>query len=176
MTNLDSVKNKRHHFAEKVLYSQGYSLSSSHVWMWELDNKKAECWRINVFKLWCWRRVPWESLESPLESKAIKPVNRLKEVNPEYSLEGLMLKLKPQYFEYLMWTDDSLEKTHFQRLIGKIEGRRRKGWQRMRWLDGITNSVDMNSGDDEGQVSLVCCSPWDREDSDMTLWLNNNKN
>ena len=144
--------------------------------MWELDNKKAECWRIDAFKLWCWIRVPWESLESPLESK-IKPVNWLKEVNPEYSLEGLMLNLKPQYFEHLMRADDSLEKTHFQRLIGKIECRRRKGWQRRRWLDGITNSVDANSGNDNEQVSLVCCSPWDREESDTTLWLNsNNKN
>ena len=77
-----------------------------------------------------------KTLESPLDSKEIKPVN-LKEINPEYSLEGLMLKLKLQYFDHLMQTADSLEKTL---MLGKIEGGRRRGWQRMRWLDGITDS------------------------------------
>ena len=81
-----------------------------------------------------------ETLESPLDSKEIKPVN-LKEINPEYSLEGLMLKLKLQYFDHLMQTADSLEKTL---MLGKIEGGRRLGWQRMRWLDGITDSMDMS--------------------------------
>ena len=96
--------------------------------------KKAEHWRIDAFKLWCWRRllrVPW----------TIKRSNQsiLKEINLEYSLEGLMLKL--QYFGHLMWRGDSLEKTL---LLGKIEGKRRSRWQRMRWLDSITDSVDMS--------------------------------
>ena len=100
--------------------------------------KKAECRRIDAFELWCWRRllrVPWTARRS---NQSI-----LKEINPEYSLEGLMLKLKLQYFGYLMWRADSLEKTL---MLGNIEGRRRKGWQRMRWLDGITNSTDMGLG------------------------------
>ena len=96
--------------------------------------KKAECWRTEAFELWCWRRllrVPWTA----------KRFNQsiLKEINPEYSLEGLMLKLKLQYFGHLMWRTDSLEKTL---MLGKIEGRRRRGRQRMRLLDVITNSKD----------------------------------
>ena len=97
--------------------------------------KKAECRRINAFELWCWRillRVPWTARRS---NQSI-----LKEISPEYSLEGLMLNLKTQYFGHLMQRDDSFEKTL---MLGKIEGRRR-GWQRMRWLDGITNSMVMN--------------------------------
>ena len=96
--------------------------------------KKAERWRIDAFELWCWRRllrVPWTARRS---NQSI-----LKEINPEYSLEGLMLKL--QYFGHLMWRTDSFEKTL---MLGKIEGRRRRGWQRMRWLDGITDSLDMS--------------------------------
>ena len=83
-----------------------------------------------------------KTLESPFDSKEIKPVN-LKEINPGYSLEGLMPKLKLQYFGHLIQTTDSLEKTL---MLGKIEGRRRRGWQKMRWLDGITDSIDMNLG------------------------------
>ena len=97
--------------------------------------KKAECRRIDAFELWCWRRllrVPWTA-RSPNQSI-------LKEISPEYSLKGLMLKLKLQYFGHLIWRTDSLKKTL---MLGKIEGRRRSGWQRMRWLDGMTNSMEM---------------------------------
>ena len=97
--------------------------------------KKAECQRIDAFELWCWRRllrVPWTAKRS---NQSI-----LKEISLEYSLEGLILKLKLQYFGHLMQRTDSLEKTL---MLGKIEGRRRRGWQKMRWLDGITNSTDM---------------------------------
>jgi len=98
--------------------------------------KKAEHWRIGAFELWCWRRllrVPWTVRRS---NQSI-----LKEISPEYSLEGLMLKLKLQYFGYLMQRIDSFEKIL---MLGKIEGGRRRGWQRMRWLDGITDSMDMS--------------------------------
>ena len=98
--------------------------------------KTAEHRRIDAFELWCWRRllrVPWTARRS---NQSI-----LKEINPEYSLEGLMLKLKLQYFGHLMQRANSLEKIL---LLGKIEGRRRRGWQRMKWLDGITGSVDMS--------------------------------
>ena len=109
--------------------------SSSHVWMWNWTIMKAECWRIDAFELCCWRRllrVPWPARRS---NQSI-----LKEISPEYSLEGLMLKLKLQYFGHLMQRTDSVDKTL---MLGKIEGRRR-GQQRMGWLDGITNSMDMN--------------------------------
>ena len=98
--------------------------------------KKAECWRIDAFELWCWRRVlrvPWTARRS---NQSI-----LKEISPEYSLEGLMLKLKLNYFGHLMQRANSLEKTL---MLGKIEGRRKRGWQRMRYLDGIRDPKDMN--------------------------------
>ena len=98
--------------------------------------KKAECQRIDAFELWCWRRllrVPWTARRS---NQSV-----LKEISPERSLEGLMLKLKLQYFGHLMWRADSLEKTL---MLGKIEGRRWRGQQRMRWLDGITDSMDVS--------------------------------
>ena len=98
--------------------------------------KKAEHQKLDAFELWCWRRllrVPWTATKS---NQSI-----LKEIRPDYSLEGLMLKLKLQYFGYLMWWTDSFERTL---MLGKIEGRRRRGWQRMRWLDGITDSMDMS--------------------------------
>ena len=101
--------------------------------------KKAESRRIDAFELWCWRRllrVPWTARRS---NQSI-----LKEISPEYSLEGLMLKLKLQYFGPLMQRADSFEKTQ---MLGKIEGRRRRGQQRMRWLDGITDSTDMDVGE-----------------------------
>ena len=97
-----------------------------------------ECRRIDAFELWCWRRllrVPWIARTSNQ--------SELREINPEYSLERLMLKLKLQYFGHLMQTDNSLEKSL---MLGKIEGRRRRGHQRLRWLDGITNARDMNLG------------------------------
>ena len=101
-----------------------------------LTIKKAECWRIDAFELWCWRRLlkaPWTARRS---NQSI-----LKEINPEHSLEGLRPKLKLQSSGDLMWCADSLEKTL---MLGKIEGKRRRGQQRMRWLDSFTNSVDMN--------------------------------
>ena len=100
--------------------------------------KKAECWRIDTFELWCWRRllrVPWTARRS---NQSI-----LKEICPECSSEGLMVKLKLQYFGHLIWRADSFEKTL---MLGKIEGRRRRGQQRMRWLDGITDLMDMALG------------------------------
>ena len=98
--------------------------------------KKAKHQRIDAFELWCWRRllrVPWTARRS---NQSV-----LKEISPEYSLEGQMLKLKHQYLGHLLWRTDSLKKTL---LLGKIEGGRRRGWQRMRWLDGITDSMDMS--------------------------------
>ena len=100
--------------------------------------KKAECWQTDAFELWCWRRllrVPWTARRS---DQSI-----LKEISPGCSLEGLMLKLKLQYLGHLMRRVDSLEKTL---MLGRTGGRRRRGWQRMRWLDGITNSTDMGLG------------------------------
>ena len=134
MTNLDSILKSRHYFADKSPCSPSYGFSSSHVWMWELDYKKS--W---VPKNWCfWTVVLEKTLESPLDCKEIKLVN-LEEISPEYSLEGLMLKLKLQYFGHLMQRVDSLEKTLMLEGIG---GRRRRGRQRMRWLDGITDLMD----------------------------------
>ena len=109
------------------------------VVMYECESwtiKKAERWRIDAFELWCWRRllrVPWTARRS---NQSI-----LKEINPEYSLEGLMLKQKLQYFGHLMWRTDSLEKTL---MLGKIEGRRKRWQQKVRWLDGITRSMDVS--------------------------------
>ena len=132
------IKKQRHYFANKGLSSQGYGFP---VVMYGCESwtvKKAECWRIDAFELWCWRRllrVPWTARRS---NQSI-----LKQISPGCLLEGLMLKLKLQYFGHLMWRADSLEKTL---MLGKIEGRRRRGRQRMRWLDGITDSMDMGLG------------------------------
>ena len=120
------------YFANKDLSSQSYGFSISHVRMWDLDYK--ESW---VLKNWClWTVVLEEALESPLY---FKDQSIIKEISPEYSLEGPILKLKLQYFGHLMWRTDSLRKTL---MLGKIEGGRGRG-QRMRWLDGITHSMDM---------------------------------
>ena len=120
----------------KVRLVKSYGFSGNHVWMWELDHK--ESW---APKNWCfWTvvlektlRVPWTARRS---NQSI-----LREISPEYSLEGLMLKLKLQCFGHLMWRADLFEKTL---MLGKVEGRRRRGWQRMRWLDGITDSMDLS--------------------------------
>ena len=117
----------------------GYGFSSGHVRMWELDCEESWVLKNWCFELWCWRRllqVPWTARRS---NQSI-----LKETSPGYSLEGLMLRLKLQYFGHLMWRVDSLEKTL---MLGGIEGRRRRGWQRMRWLDGITDSMHMSLGE-----------------------------
>ena len=137
MANLDSILKSRD-IADKGPSSQSCGFSSGHVWMWQLDYK--ESWAPKNWCFWTvvWRRllrVPWTARRS---NQSI-----LKEISPECSLEGLMLKLKLQYFGHLMWRADSLEKTL---MLGKIEGRRRRGWQRMRWLDGITDSMDMGLG------------------------------
>ena len=156
------IKKQRHYFADKGPYSQSCDFSSSRVWMWELDRK--EDW---VLKNWCFWTVedswvPWTARRS---NQSI-----LKEISPEYSLEGLMLKLKLQYFGQLTWRTDSFEKTL---ILGKIEGRRRRVWQRMRWLDGITDSMDsmefeQTPGDSNGQRSLPCCCLWGHKESDTT--------
>ena len=125
--------------------------------------KKTERRRIDAFELWHWRRllrVPWIARRS---NQSI-----LKELSPEYSLEGLMLKLKLQYFGHLIWRTDSFEKTL---MLGKIEGGSRRGWQRMRWLDGILTQrtwIWVSSKIGDGQGSLVCCSPWGHKELDTT--------
>ena len=137
MTNIDSILNNRDitllrkvHLVKAMVFPvvmYGYE-------SWAI--KKAELQRIDAFELWCWRRllrVPWTARRS---NQSI-----LQEISPEYSLEGLVLKLKLQYYGHLMQRTESLEKTL---MLGKIEGRRRRGQQRMRWLDGITNSMDMS--------------------------------
>ena len=127
------IKKQRHYFADRGPSSQSFGFSSVTYGCGSWTIKKAECWRIDAFELWCWRRllrVPWTSWRS---NQSI-----LKEITPEYSLEGLMLKLKLQHFGHLMRGTDSSEKIL---MLGKIKGRRR-GWQRMMWLDGISNSMD----------------------------------
>ena len=120
----------------KIHVVKAMIFSSSHVWMWELDYK--ESW---VPKNWCfWTVVLEKTLESPLDYKEIQPVHP-KEISPEYPLERLMLKLKLQYFDHLMWRANSLEKIL---ILGKIGSKRRRGQQRMRWFDSITDSVDMS--------------------------------
>ena len=139
MTNLDSILKSRDitlptkvHLVKAMVFPVvTYGCES-----WTI--KKAECRRIDAFELWCWRRllrVPWTARRSNQSF--------LKEISPGCSLEGLMLKLKPQYFGHLMWRIESFEKTL---MLAKIEGRRRKGRQRMRWLESITNSMDMGLG------------------------------
>jgi len=171
------IKKQRHYFANKRPSSQRLGFSSSYVYeceSWTI--KKAECWRINAFELWCWRRlfrVPWTARRS---SQSI-----LKEVSLEYSLEGLMLKLKLQSCGHLMWRTDSLEKTL---MLGKIEGEEKGekkgqeekgttedemvGWHHR--LDG--HEFEQAPGVGDGQRSLVCCSPWGPKELDTTERLN----
>ena len=127
--------------------------------------KKPESQRIDAFKLWCWRRFLWVPWTARKSNPSI-----LKEINPKYSLKGLMLKLKLQYFGHWVWRADSLEKTL---MLGKTEGKRRRGRQRIRWLVGELHwfngyEFEQALGDAEWQGSLVCCSPWDRTELDMT--------
>ena len=165
MTNLDSIlKNRIITLSTKVRLVKAMVFSvvvyGSESW----TIKKAECQRINAFELWCWRRllrVPWTA--------RISNQSILKEISPGCSLEGLMLKLKFQYFDHLMKRVDSFEKTL---MLGGIEGRRRRGRQRMRWLDGITDSTDMGLGGlRDGQGGLACCDLWGRKESDTTEQL-----
>ena len=137
MTNLDSILKSR-----DIILLTKVCLVNAMVFpvvMYGCESwtiKKAECWRTDAFELWCWKRllrVPWTV------RKSNPPI--LKEISPECSFEGLMLKLKLQYFGHLMWRTDSFEKTL---MLGYFEGRRRTGWQRMGWLDGITDSMDMS--------------------------------
>ena len=128
------IKNKRHHFADKDPPSQSYGFSNSHVWMWELDHK--EGW---APKKWCFQIVVLEKLLRVLWMARRSNLSIPKEINPEYSLEGLILKR--QCFGHLMWRANSQEKTL---MLGKIEGKRRRGQQRMKWLDDSSNSMDMS--------------------------------
>ena len=130
------IKKQRHYFGKKVCLFKAmvFPVVMCGCESWTI--KKAECWRIDAFELWCWRRlltVPWTARGS---NQSI-----LKEISPKYLLEGLMLKLKLQDFGHLMGRTDSLEKTL---MLGKIEGRRRRGWQGIRWFDGITDSMYMS--------------------------------
>ena len=129
-------KKQRYYFANKGLSSQSYGFSSSYVWMWELGHKETEYRGTVAFELRCWRRllrVPWTARRTNWSI--------IKEISPEYSLKRLILKLKLQYFGHLMQRTDLLEKTL---MLGKIEGRRRRRWQRMRWLDGIIDWMGMS--------------------------------
>jgi len=135
MTNLDSILKSRDYFAKRGPASQSYGFSRSHVWMWELDYK--ESWAL---KNWCFPTVVLEKTLESLWTARRSNQSILKEIGPEYSLEGLMLKLKLQYFVHLLRTD-SFEKTL---MLGKIEGRRRRRWQKKRWLNDITDSMDIS--------------------------------
>ena len=127
---------QRHYIVNKDSSSQGFGFSSNHVWMWEMDYK--ESWALEnwYFEPWCWRRLLRVPLTPRRSNQSI-----LKKISPEYSLQGLTLKVKLQYFGHLMRRTNSLEKTV---MLGNIVGRRRRGWRRMRLLDGITDSIGMS--------------------------------
>ena len=168
MTNLESILKSRNitlptkvHLVKAMVFP--VVMHGCETW----TIKKAECQRIDAFELWCCRRllgVPWTARRS---NQSI-----LKEISPGCSLEGLMLKLKLQYFDHLMRKADSFEKTL---MLGKIEGRRRRGRRRIIWLDGITNPMDMGLGGLRELVmdrGLACCGSWCSKESDTTEWLN----
>ena len=160
------VKKQRHYFYSKYPSSQGYGFPSSHVWMWELDYK--ESWAL---KNWCfWTVVLEKILESPWDSKEIQPV--IPKGNQSWILlEGLMLKLKLQYFGHLMWRTDSWEKTlMLERLKAGGEGMiedEMVGWHH--WLDG--HEFEQAPGVGDGQGSFACCSPWGHKELDTKLKL-----
>ena len=164
------IKRQRHYLANKVLSSQGYGFSSGQVWMWELDYKESWVSKTDVFELWCWRRllsVPWTARRS---NQSI-----LKEINPGCSLEGLMLKLKLQYFGHLMRRAESFEKTL---MLGNIEGLGAGGGGDNRGWDGWM-SYQLNGhgfgwtlGVGDGQGGLECWGSWGRKESDTTERLN----
>ena len=173
MTNLDNVLKSRHiTLLTKVLIVKARVFLVVMFWC-ESWTMKAEPWRIDPLELWCWRRLLRVLLKARRSNQSI-----LKEINPEYSLEGLMLKLKLQYTGHLILRADSLEKTLTLR---KIEGRRRRGWQRMRQLEGITDSMDMGLSKLREMVKnreawhAWACSwcPWGCKEWDKTEWLNN---
>ena len=168
MTNLDSIlKSRDITFPTKVhlVKAMVFPVVMYGCESWSM--KKAEHQKVDAFELWCWRRL----LRTPGTARRSNQ-SILKEISPGCSLEGLMLKLKLQYFGHLMWRVDSLEKTL---MLGGTRGRRR-GWQRLRWLDGITDSMGMNLSKlrefvmDKG--GLACCNSWGLKESDMTEWLN----
>ena len=164
------IKKQRHYFADKGPSSQSYGFSSSHIWMWELDYEESWVLKNWCFELWCWRRFLWVPLSARRSNQSI-----LKEINPEYSLEGLMLKLKLQYFGHLMQSADSLEKTV---MLGKIEGRRRRGQtedEMVGWHHRLNGyEFEQALGDDVGQGRLVYYSSWCCKELDTTERLNSN--